>query len=124
MFTAEHIIPKNIYPIRVVVPAKTESQRIVQNKDLVRGETESVITYTVEEIPIEEITTKANAQEIEELKANLKSALVWQFRMIEALWETGVTKGIWGASDIANVELKQKYVEWKTKLTRLAELGE
>jgi len=63
-------------------------------------------------------------QEVHDLKSNLKSAIVWQFRMIQAIWGTGVSKGIWAASDIESTELKQKYVEWGQKLTRLEELGE
>jgi len=54
MFTGENIIPKNIYPIRVITPAIAEYQKVIQNNDLVRGETESVITYTVEDIPVDE----------------------------------------------------------------------
>ena len=66
----------------------------------------------------------ASLQEISDLKNDLKAALVWQFRMIETLWDTGVSKGIWAASDIPDTELKQKYAQWKTKLSRLKELGE
>ena len=71
-----------------------------------------------------DLATLALSEEIAELKGALQAALVWQFRMIEALWETGVTKGLWAATDIANAELKQKYIDWKTKLARLTELGE
>ena len=112
-----------ILPERVFNPA-------IQNQlpdTYVIGEDSVAVVYNVENKTQEElniIAAQIVANEITDLKADLKAALVWQFRMIEALWETGVTKGIWGASDIANVELKQKYVEWKTKLTRLAELGE
>ena len=73
---------------------------------------------------IEAIAAKAILNEIQELKEDLRTALVWEFRMIEALWETGVAKGLWSPSDINNTELKQKFVSWQTKLNRLTELGE
>lgn len=44
--------------------------------------------------------------------------------LLASLYETGVSKGIWSASDITDTELRQKYVEWQTKLQRLEELGE
>ena len=117
-------------------PAHTNIEKVVDAGIVVTG-TEATQTWSVvdrfdtpEEAQAyldrlaEDLAAQIVANEITDLKTDLKSALVWQFRMIEALWETGVTKGIWGASDITNVELKQKYVEWKTKLSRLAELGE
>jgi len=70
-------------------------------------------------------STKIEKQrEIEELNQSLRGALIWQFRMISVLYELGVSKGLWAGKDITNQELKTKYADWKTKLTRLEELGE
>ena len=117
-------------------PAHTNIEKVV-DAGLVVTETEATQTWSVvdrfdtpEEAQAyldglaEDLAAQIVANEITGLKTDLKSALVWQFRMIEALWETGVTKGIWAASDITDAKLKQKYVEWKSKLTRLTELGE
>ena len=71
-----------------------------------------------------EIDLNTLHEEIGELKSSLQGALVWQFRMIMQLWDTGKAKGIWAAGDITDQELKAKVGQWKTKLDRLAELGE
>ena len=67
---------------------------------------------------------KQNIQEISDLKNDLTNALIWQFRMILAIWDVGKAKALWGNVDITDTELKQKVWEWKTKLDRLTELGE
>ena len=72
----------------------------------------------------EEINRKIIDDEIQELRSDLQSALVWQFRMIMELWDIGKDKGIWVAGDITNHELKSKVASWKNKLDRLTELGE
>ncbi len=71
-----------------------------------------------------ELDAKAIHDEITGLKQDLKNALVWQFRMISAIWEIGKAKDLWQNSDVTDAMLKQKYSEWQTKLDRLAELGE
>lgn len=71
-----------------------------------------------------ELDAKAILDEIAALKQDLKNALVWQFRMISAIWEIGKTKGLWQNSDVSDTTLKQKYGQWQTKLDRLAQLGE
>ncbi len=71
-----------------------------------------------------ELDAKAIHDEITGLKQDLRDALVWQFRMISAIWEVGKTNGLWQNSDVTDTTLKQKYSEWITKLDRLAELGE
>lgn len=62
--------------------------------------------------------------EVGRLKSDLNSDIAWQFRMIQAMWEIGVSKGIWDATDIEGDDLKQKYVKWGQKLSRLEELEE
>jgi len=44
--------------------------------------------------------------------------------MILAIWDVGKTKALWDNVDITDTELKQKVVDWKTKLDRLTELDE
>jgi len=72
----------------------------------------------------EELDALLRANEIDGLKADLRAALVWQFRMISAIWEIGKSKGLWSNTDVVDATLKQKYAAWNTKLDRLAELGE
>jgi len=72
----------------------------------------------------EELDLNGINQEISELKDDLQKTQVWLFRMILAMWQIGVTKGVWDNSDITDNELKQKVAAWKTKLDRLLELGE
>jgi len=96
----------------------------LQNGVLPQSTTHKIISGVI--IPLSAADNTANdlKKEVVDLKLDLKDAVVWQFRMIQAIWETGVSKGIWSASDIESTELKQKYVEWGQKLTRLEELGE
>lgn len=72
----------------------------------------------------EELDQQALVNEIISLRNDLKNALVWEFRMILTLWDIGVSKGIWSATDVTDEVLKQKVIEWKSKLDRLEELGE
>jgi len=62
--------------------------------------------------------------EVENIKDSLRNALAWEFRMILAVWDVGVAKGLWSASDITDTELKQKVADWIVKLDRLTQLGE
>ncbi len=75
---------------------------------------ESVLPDVIEE--------KTREEEKKEIIKSLESALIWQYRMIEAIFELGKSKGLWNASDITDTELKQKYAEWRTKLSRLREI--
>ncbi len=86
--------------------------------------TQKIENNLIVPLSIEDVAKDDLIKEAVNLKLDLKSAIVWQFRMIQAIWSTGVSKGIWAASDIESTELKQKYVEWGQKLTRLEELGE
>jgi len=72
----------------------------------------------------EELDGMAIDAEISDLKASLQRTQVWLFRMILEVWEVGKNKGLWDNTDITDLELKQKTADWKTKLDRLAELGE
>ena len=71
------------------------------------------------------VQTQRLAVEVDQLKDELKNALVWQFRMIQAIWETGISKSLWTGADITDVALRQKYIRWRdVVLDRLAQLGE
>lgn len=72
----------------------------------------------------QELIDIAQNQEISGLKGDLQRQMVWLFRMILAVWGVGIDKSLWANADITDVELKQKVAAWKTKLDRLAELGE
>lgn len=71
-----------------------------------------------------EIEQNALIAERDALIADVRSADIWLFRMILAMWDVGVSKGLWSGSDITDDELKAKVQAWKTKLDRLRELGQ
>ena len=72
----------------------------------------------------EEIVEQANINEISELRGDLQREMAWLFRMILEVWGVGIDKALWTNADITDTELKAKVAAWKTKLDRLAELGE
>lgn len=95
------------------------------NKDWVEYQEWLLLDNTaLPEFTQQEIDDKIIMDEILSLKADLKNTLQWLFRMSLEIWDVGVTKGLWDNTDITDVELKQKVVDWKTKLDRLNELGE
>jgi len=62
-------------------------------------------------------------EEIKALKQDLKTMVAWQFRMILEMYRVGRLNGIWDSADFS-AEIRQKAVEWESKLSRLQELGE
>lgn len=97
--------------------------------------TEHVITNIGEEIPVGGLLEQPPplpktpeeliAEKIAGLKEELKEALVWQFKMLSVIWETGVNKALWSGADIIDIELRNKYLYWRDViLPRLDELGE
>jgi hypothetical protein len=71
----------------------------------------------------QELIDIAQSNEITNLKQDLKSALVWQFRMIQELFEVGNSKGLWTAADF-DPAIVTKYIDWKAKTDRLKEIDE
>ena len=76
------------------------------------------------EFTAQEIAQQIILDEVNTLKEDLRRTDHWLFRMILAVWEVGITKGLWANADITDTALKQKVAAWKIKLDRLLELGE
>lgn len=70
-----------------------------------------------------EIADNELRSEINDLKAQLSSAMVWQFRMILALFQVGKDKGVW-VNDDFDQEIQTKAGNWKQHVDRLAEIDE
>jgi len=71
----------------------------------------------------EEIAAKALAEEISDIKTELRSAMVWQFRMIVELWKALKANTAAQNSDI-DPDVLSKAAGWMTKLDRLKEIDE
>lgn len=70
-----------------------------------------------------ELDEKALREEIAALKGDLRNAMVWQFRMILALFQVGVDKSLWTASDF-DQDVRDKASDWKQKVDRLKVIDE
>ena len=70
-----------------------------------------------------ELDEQAIQAEVIDLRLDMKKADVWLFRMLLEMFDVGVAKGLWAASDFDPV-LRMKAAAWKTKLSRLLELGD
>ena len=68
-----------------------------------------------------ELDAQAIVAEVAQLKIDLQKAMVWQFRLILALFQVGQDKAVWAASDF-DQELRDKAAAWKTKSDRLLEI--
>jgi hypothetical protein len=71
----------------------------------------------------EQIAQQSITAEIANLKADLFNQMVWQFRMILALYQAGVDKGVWTASDF-DQDIREKAGDWKQKVDRLKVIDE
>ena len=71
----------------------------------------------------EEIVERELREEIRDLKEGLKSATVWQFRMIVEIWKVLKMHTPAMNSDI-DPEVFVKATEWMQKLNRLKEIDE
>ena len=75
------------------------------------------------EFTTEELTAKAMAEEISNIKAELQNAMVWQFRMIVELWKALKANTAAQNSDI-DPDVLAKAQGWAAKLDRLKEIDE
>ncbi|MDF1592582.1 MAG: hypothetical protein P1P89_13790 [Desulfobacterales bacterium] len=101
----------------------------------VRNNDYSTIEIPISEIrPLPSLTALENVwlqvqadelkeEEIKGLIEDLEKDVAWCFRFIATIWDVGAARGHWTAADITNQSIKDKYVDWKAKLERMAELG-
>ena len=75
------------------------------------------------EYTLEERLAMERANEISELKADLRAAQVWQFRMIVELWKALKANTAAQNSDI-DPDVLAKAASWTAKLDRLKEIDE
>lgn len=70
-----------------------------------------------------ELTAKATAEEISNLKADLRNAMVWQFRMIVELFKL-LKQGTPITNADVDPDILAKATDWIAKLDRLKEIDE
>jgi len=75
------------------------------------------------EFTTEELISREVAEEVSELKADLRKAQVWQFRMIVELWKALKANTAAQNSDI-DPDVLAKAQGWTAKLDRLKEIDE